>query len=157
VRRYTLLGVRLPAAPLRTRSRRLAVGWPSPSALRHTRELRRCCCGACALRVAGSRRRREVGEATGEAAEARAGDAAAAGRDMLDVPAATTVTQRSMATEKASRVTIRFRTVNKVPTGAGQFFEVVTEPGKVAEIRGHQHHVIFWDPRDESRVFPTSA
>jgi hypothetical protein len=29
--------------------------------------------------------------------------------------------------------------------------------GKVAEIRGHQHHDIFWDPRDESRVFPTSA
>jgi hypothetical protein len=27
--------------------------------------------------------------------------------------------------------------------------------GKVAEIRGHQHHDIF--PRDESRVFPTSA
>jgi hypothetical protein len=25
--------------------------------------------------------------------------------------------------------------------------------GKVAEIRGHQHHDIFWDPRDESSVF----
>ena len=29
--------------------------------------------------------------------------------------------------------------------------------GKAAEIIGHQHHDVFWDHRDESRVFSTSA
>jgi hypothetical protein len=46
-------------------------------------------------------------------------------------------------------------TIRKAPALARQ--RTFGGAGKVAEIIGHQHHDVFWVPRDESRVFSTSA